>query len=108
MMGGETRPELQGTIFTDMYPARTEYHQDYKECVDALHISYAVHHGAFQDGGYTGNTLRNANFIHAYMGYAFYVSEVAAITTSISSAHAVSVAVTITQLGVAPFYYDLN
>lgn len=108
MMGGETRPELQGTIFTDMYPARTEYHQDYKECVDALHISYAVHHGAFHDGGYTGNTLRNANFIHAYMGYAFYVSEVAAITTSISSAHAVSVAVTITQLGVAPFYYDLN
>ena len=108
MMGGETRPELQGTIFTDTYPARTQNHQDYKECIDALHISYAVHHGAFQNGGYTGNTLRNANTIHAYMGYAFYVSDIAASTVSMTNTQAVNVSVAITQLGVAPFYYDLS
>ena len=108
MMGGETRPDLQNIIFTDTYPARTENHQDYKECIDALHISYAVHHDAFQNGGYTGNTLRNANNIHAYMGYAFYVSEIAATTTSMTNAQDVDVVVSVTQLGVAPFYYDLN
>jgi hypothetical protein len=108
MMGGETRPELQDTIFTNNYPARTENHQDFKECVDALHLSYVVHHGAFQNGGYTGDVLRNANAMHAYMGYAFYVSEIAALTRSTTNAQSVDVSVKITQIGVAPFYYDLN
>ena len=108
IMGGETRPELQKNIFTDTYPARSEYHQDYKECIDALHISYALHHDAFQNGGYTGSMLQNAKKIHAYMGYAFYVSEVAAYPSNISTTHSVDVSVDITQLGVAPFYYDLS
>ena len=108
MMGGETRPELQKIIFTDTYAARTEYHQDYKECIDALHISYALHHDAFQNGGYTGSMLQNANKIHAYMGYAFYVSEVAAYPSNLTTTRAIDVSVDITQLGVAPFYYDLS
>ena len=108
IMGGETRPELQKIIFTDTYPARTEYHQDYKECIDALHLSYALHHDAFQNGGYTGNMLQNANKIHAYMGYAFFVSKVAAYPSTLSTTQAVDVSVDITQFGVAPFYYDLK
>jgi hypothetical protein len=108
IIGGETRPELQNIIFTSAYPARTENHQDYKECVDTLHISYALHHGAFQDGGYTGDVLRNANAMHAYMGYAFYVSEVAAYQSTVNATQAVDVLVQVTQLGVAPFYYDLS
>jgi hypothetical protein len=108
IMGGETRPELQATIFTDTYPARTEYHQDYKECIDTLHITYALHHNAFENGGYSGNVLRNANAIHAYMGYAFQVSEVAAYTSTQSSTQSVDISVQITQIGVAPFYYDLS
>jgi hypothetical protein len=63
IIGGETRPELQSTIFTDTYPARTEHNQDLKECIDTLHISYVLHHGAFQNGGYTGSTLERANTI---------------------------------------------
>lgn len=108
MMGGETRPELQKIIFTDTYPARTEYHQDYKECIDTLHISYALHHDAFQNGGYTGTLLQNANKIHAYMGYAFYVSEVAVYPSTLSTTQAVDFDVNVTQMGVAPFYYDLS
>jgi hypothetical protein len=108
MMGGETRPELQRIIFTNTYPARTENHQDYKECIDALHISYALHHDAFQNGGYTGDVLRNANKIHAYMGYAFYVSEISAFTSTLTNAQTVNVSVAINQIGVAPFYYDLS
>ena len=99
IMGGETRPELQKIIFTDTYPARTEYHQDYKECIDTLHISYASHHDAFQNGGYTGAMLQKANQIHAYMGYAFYVSEVAVYPSNISTTHAVDVAVDIMVTG---------
>ena len=108
MMGGETFPKLQKIIFTDTYPARTKDHQDVKDCINALHLSYVVHHDAFENGGYTGNTLRNANNIHAYMGYAFYVSAIAASTTSMTNAQTVNVSIAITQLGVAPFYYELN
>jgi hypothetical protein len=108
ILGGETRPELQKIIFTDTYPARSEYHQDYKDCIDALHITYALHHDAFQNGGYSGNMLRNANAIHSYMGYAFQVSEVAAYTASQSSTQAVDISILVKQSGVAPFYYDLS
>jgi hypothetical protein len=108
IMGGETRPELQKIIFTDAYPARTEYHQDYKECIDALHITYALHHDAFENGGYSGTTLQKANEIHAYMGYAFQISDVAAYVSSQPGTQAVDISVLITQTGVAPFYYDLS
>ena len=107
MIGGETRPELQNIIFTDTYPARTEHHQDLKECIDTLHISYVLHHGAFQDGGYTGTALDRANTIHAYMGYAFSVTDVAALTTTTTD-RVVDISVRMMQSGVAPFYYDLN
>ena len=109
MMGGETRPELQGTIFTAWYPKGTEHHQDLRACVDALHISYIVHQDAFVNDGYTGDVQNAANEIHAYMGYSFYVSEVAASQRStLLDQSVVDVSVSISQQGVAPFYYDLG
>jgi hypothetical protein len=84
---------------------RTSNHQDYEECVETLHISYALHHDAFENGGYSGTMLQKANTIHAYMGYAFYVSQVSVFS---SGAPKVDVLVNITQWGVAPFYYDLR
>jgi hypothetical protein len=42
------------------------------------------------------------------MGYAFYVSDIAASVSSITNAQTVNVSVAITQIGVAPFYYDLS
>ena len=107
IMGGETRPELQKIIFTDDYPARTVNHQDYTECIDTLHITYALHHDAF-NVGYSGSVLQKANSIHAYMGYAFYVPQVAVYSSAQSDVQMVDVLVNITQIGVAPFYYDLS
>jgi hypothetical protein len=42
------------------------------------------------------------------MGYAFYVSKVAAYQSTVNATKAVDVSVQATQLGVAPFYYDLS
>jgi len=38
-MGGETRPELQDTIFEDSYPARTQNKQDFMECTEVTHAT---------------------------------------------------------------------
>ena len=106
MIGGETRPELQEIIFTDSYPAGEEWHQSFKKCVSTMHVSYVLHHDAFQNDGYEGDVLKNARAAHAYMGYSFYVSEVFATVSA--TAGKVDVGVTVVQSGVAPFYYDLN
>jgi len=102
----QTRPELQNIIFKEGYPAGTENHQDFKLCVDMTHVTYVLHHDAFINGGYTGSELENALDMHAYMGYNFYVSEVAAFESVMT--REVDIAVTVTQSGVAPFYYDLG
>jgi hypothetical protein len=104
MMAGETFQELQAELLTNSYPAGTYNHQDIKLTIDTLHLSWILHHGAFSSGGYTGATLQNARKWHAYLGYAFQVSEVAA-SVSVSD---VGLDVTVTQVGVAPFYYDLD
>ena len=106
MIGGETRPELQEIIFTNSYPAGEEWHQSFKKCVNTMHVSYILHHDAFQDDGYQGDVLKNARAAHAYMGYSFHVSEI--VATVSSTAGKVDVGVTVVQSGVAPFYYDLN
>jgi hypothetical protein len=60
MIAGETRPDLQGELFSNSYPAGTYNHQDVKLTIDTLHISWILHHGAFSNGGYTGDMLQNA------------------------------------------------
>jgi hypothetical protein len=106
MMGGETRPELQSTIFTYDYPAGTEWHQNFKKCIETMHISYVLHHDAFQNDGYQGDMLKLARAAHSYMGYSYYVAEVAAYASS--NVGYIDVGITIVQSGVAPFYYDLS
>lgn len=106
IIGGETRPELQEIIFTNSYPAGDEWHQSFKKCVNTMHVSYVLHHDAFQNDGYQGEVLKNARAAHAYMGYSFYVSEIYAVVSS--TVGKVDVGVAIVQSGVAPFYYDLN
>ena len=107
MMGGETRPELQSYIFTTWYPKGTEHKQDLRACIDALHISYVVHQDAFIHGGYIGDVLHKANEIHAYMGYSFYVSGIATSALPTVDPTVIDMSISITQQGVAPFYYDL-
>jgi hypothetical protein len=106
VMGGETRPELQKEVFEPTYSARTFQKQSFMDCVNVTHATYSMNHGAFRNGGYIGKELSNALFAHARMGYNFYVSQVA-VKTSLT-AMTVDVDVTVTQIGVAPFYFDLS
>jgi hypothetical protein len=83
-----------------------EKHQDLKLCTDVTHATYILHHHAFINRGYSGNELDNALKMHTYMGYNFYVLEVSASESL--TIGVVDIAVSITQSGVAPFYYDLG
>jgi hypothetical protein len=104
-MGGETRPELQASIFTPDYAAGSdEYKQDFNECVQTTHATYMFHHSLFQ-GTVAGAELEKARSAHARMGYNFQVTGVGAAA---SSSGYISVDVTVAQTGVAPFYYPLS
>ena len=107
IMGGETRPELQKSIFTDAYPAGTEDHQDFNLCARTTHMSFLLHHDAFQNGGYKGAVLERALDAHGYLGYNFRVSKVAVASSSGDNTE-VDVTVTVVNEGIAPFYYDLS
>jgi len=106
VMGGESRPELQSSIFSNDYQARTPYHQDFMECVDVTHATYMFHHNAFVNGQpYSGSKLENALDAHVGMGYSYQVNKVAAKAESNGK---LTVDVTVEQTGVAPFYYPLD
>jgi hypothetical protein len=104
VMGGETRPELQGTVFSPGYPAGTAFHQDFDLCVEITHATYMLNSRAF-GSGYTGQTLEKAKLSSARMGYNFHVSQVA--VSESTTGGQVDIAVTVTQVGVAPFYFPL-
>ena len=103
-MGGETRPDIQDQVFEDSYPARTFQRQDFMECVEVTHSTYSFHHKAFKNGGFSGTELANALFAHARMGYNYFVQQIEAFASN----NKVSVAVTVQNIGVAPFYYPLS
>lgn len=113
-MGGEVRPELQGNraqyggpgIFDEDYPAGTFEHQDFNRCAAVTHATYILNAWAF-DGGYCGDALAKANAAGDRLGYAFVVSSIAYNQSSGSPA-TTSVSVTVTQKGIAPFYYPLS
>lgn len=103
LMGGEIRPELQSTIFTDEYPAGTFEHQDFYLCASTTHMSFLLHHYAFC------NPLNHAELeltkkAHSFLGYKFMVTEVSAIPINNLW---ISVSLSVAQTGIAPFYYDL-
>jgi hypothetical protein len=107
-MGGETRPEIQGEVFEESYPAGTvENKQDFMLCVETTHATYIIHVDAFKSSSpYTGKELENARMAHASMGYNFRITRVA--VASGSAAGTATVDVTVQQVGVAPFYYPLS
>ena len=106
VIGGETSPNLQSIVFESWYrPGSDKNKQDFMECVETTHATYMLHSNAFRDGGYTGTELDNARFAHARLGYNYIITKIAALSTSKST---ISVDATITQIGVAPFYYPLS
>lgn len=106
-MGGETRPEVQHEVFDPTYRPRTPFKQNFMECVNVTHATYMFHHGAFKNGGFSGIELVNALHAHARMGYNFHVQSVA-VRGSTTFTGFVDMDVTLKQIGVAPFYYDLS
>ena len=79
VMGGETRPEIQGEIFESGYQAGTPNKQDFFTCVDVTHATYMFHHNAFVNGqALTGNELETTLDAHVELGYNYLVSKVAA------------------------------
>lgn len=106
VMGGETRPAIQGEVFDPTYARRTSFKQDFMECVQTTHATYIFHHAAFKNGGFSGIELANARHVHARMGYNFYISSISVKTSA--TAGQVDVDVSLAQIGVAPFYYDLR
>lgn len=105
VMGGETRPEIQSSVFRPGYAAGTPFKQDFMKCVKTTHASYLLHNAAFQSGGYSGVELENALHAHARLGYNFRVNQVQA---SGSQSSKVSIRIQVEQIGVAPFYYPLG
>jgi hypothetical protein len=105
-VGGETRPEIQNEVFEPGYKSGTAYKQNFMQCVQICHVTYMFHHAAFIGSGFTGTELANARSAHARMGYNFHVFSVA--VKRLANANQVDVDVTMQQIGVAPFYYDLG
>lgn len=105
IMGGETRPELQGSIFEPTYRANSDqYKQDFMECVRVTRASLMFHHHAFE-GQMSGPELANARNAHVQLGYNFQVTRISLTKTSNTL---IALEVSVAQTGVAPFYYPLN
>jgi hypothetical protein len=105
VMGGETRPELQGSVFDPSYtPGSDQYKQDIFSCIYETHATYLLHHAVF-NGDLTDVELPKARRAHVRLGYNFQVTDVA---VALTSTEFVTVDVTVKQIGVAPFYYPLS
>lgn len=95
-IGGEVRPELWETTFTDQKHPKG---QKFMQCVEETHVSWLMDSGLFQNG-IPLDDQRKARALKAVqrMGYEFFLRE---ITLDEQVLH-----LTIENRGVAPFYYD--
>lgn len=103
LMGGEVRPELQSTIFTDDYPSGTFEHQEFYLCASTTHMTFLLHHHAFCHS-LDATELEFTKKAHSFLGYNFVVTEISAIPINNLW---IAVSVSVAQTGIAAFYYDL-
>jgi hypothetical protein len=103
--GGELRPELQETIFSESFPSPAVSAQDFLTCVEVTHASYMLLNYAFVNDGYIGADLDRARVGATALGYAYHVSAVRISGTTVGDAR---VSITVANGGVAPFYYPLS
>ena len=108
-IGGELRPELQSLVFSEDYLEGT-YAQDPVECIEKTHTSYLLNYKAFNGDstGYLGNQRLEAELAAIRMGYQFEIeeAEIMATVTASNEANA-TFEITLTQSGIAPFYYPI-
>jgi hypothetical protein len=98
-IGGEVRPEVWSCLFNE--PSCAPQGQEFDGCLAAIHASWLCNEGVFR--GKTQGTARD-RAIHAVerMGYELHVATAAAV----HSRESVEISVTLTNSGIAPFYYD--
>lgn len=105
-VGGELRPEIQHCIFdAPMLCPVVESGADNKftDSVQATHASWLLNQHGFSPG-YTGQALSNATAAAQSLGYRFHATSFAVTRGTVAGQSDVSVMVS--NVGVAPFYYD--
>ena len=98
-IGGEIRPEAWGKVF-DADPGDPQI-QDFRTCVEVTHASWLMDSGMFKETQSTERIERAKREVQR-MGYEFYAKN----ATWTVGATSVSLAVTVANRGVAPFYYN--
>jgi hypothetical protein len=100
-IGGEVRPEVWKCLFDE--PSCAPQGQEFDRCVTVTHASRLCDEGVFR-GQIKGATRERAIDAVRRMGYELHVASVGA---SFASADGMlTIALTVTNTGVAPFYYD--
>ncbi len=104
-IGGELRPELQPCIFSSAGCPVLEDggDNDFPGSVAQTHASWLINHYAFQTG-YSATDKPTALAAAASLGYSFRATEV--LMPATATATTVDVGLTVSNIGVAPFYYD--
>ena len=99
-IGGEVRPEVWKCLFDE--PSCAPKGQEFDRCVAATHASWLCNEGVFR-GQIQGTARERAIRAVQRMGYELHVdsSELAAVANS-----QLTVSLSVTNTGVAPFYYD--
>jgi len=100
-IGGEVRPEVWDCLFDE--PSCAPAGQEFARCVAAVHASWLCNEGVFR-GKLNGAARERALAAARLLGYELSVREVRLSPEPGSAAWRVQLSVT--NLGVAPFYYD--
>jgi hypothetical protein len=100
-IGGEVRPELWDCLFDE--PSCAPPGQEFERAVTTVHASWLAHQGLFRgplDAATRTRTVRAAQ----RLGYELHVTD--AVCTLAPPDGPLLVLLTVTNTGVAPFYYD--
>lgn len=92
-IGGEIRPELWKTLFTDS-PHRQQ--QDFAACIQSAHVTWLMDSSMFREAGLSTNRRARAYETLAGIGYELHVVSV--------HHNGQTLALSIKNTGVAPFY----
>jgi hypothetical protein len=98
-IGGEVRPEVWKCLFDE--PSCAPKGQEFDRCLAAIHASWLCNEGVFR-GGLQDAARQRAIRAVQQMGYELHIS---AARTTITDQD-LSVSISVTNTGVAPFYYD--
>jgi hypothetical protein len=100
-IGGEVRPEVWKCLFDE--PSCAPKGQEFDRCLAVTHASWLCNEGAFRSQ-IQGAARERAIEAARRMGYELHV--VSAAISPASPAGFLPIAITVTNTGVAPFYYD--